>query len=75
MVRNVFETLCAFELVNIIPDTDNKNTIMYPLYKLSGLNNRQRFNDTSATPEMQKIYAKEKAEINESIAIIKNTKL
>lgn len=75
LVRNVFETLCAFELVNIIPDTDNKKTIMYHLYKLSGLNNRQRFNDTSATPEMQKIYAKEKAEINESIAIIKNTKL
>lgn len=24
LVRNVFETLCAFELVNIIPDTDNK---------------------------------------------------
>ena len=75
LVRSVFEALCAFELVYMIPDTEDKKRIMYNLYKLSGLKYRQRFNDSSATPDMQKKYNAELAEINESIDIIKNTAL
>lgn len=75
LVRNIFETLCAFELVNVIPDTDDKRTIIYNLYKLSGLNYRKRFNDETATPAMQSVFAQEELEIEESIKLIKDTDL
>lgn len=75
LTRNIFESLCAFELISIIPDTDEKKTIMYNLYKLSGLNYNQRFNNTSATIEMQKVYAAELLEIAECKNIINNTAL
>lgn len=75
LTRNVFESLCAFEIVNIIPDTDDKKTILYNIYKLSGLKYRQRFNGPNASPEIQKIFAQEKLEIDESVDLIKKTTL
>lgn len=72
LVRNMYEALCAFELVNIIPDTDDKRTIVYHLFKISGLKYRQRFfTSENMTPERLELCNTENQEINESIDIIR----
>lgn len=76
LVRNMYEALCAFELVNIIPDTDDKRTIVYHLFKISGLKYRQRFfTSENMTPERLELCNTENQEINESIDIIRKTVL
>jgi len=76
VIRNMYEALCAFELINIIPNTDEKRIIIYHLFKISGLKYRQRFFDVeNLTPEQKKKGEIEKQEIDKSINIIKNTSL
>ncbi len=33
VIRNMYEALCAFELINIIPNTDEKRIVIYHLFK------------------------------------------
>lgn len=76
VARNIYEALCAFELVNIIPDTDDKRIIIYHLFQISGLQYRQRFfTAENMTQERQELCNTEKQEIDESLNIIRGTEL
>lgn len=75
MVRNMYETLCTFELLNFVPDTPDKKTITYQLFIISGLKNRQKFYDPHISGEFLKKYNEEKNHIIQAIDIIKKTEL
>ena len=42
IVRTAYEQLCAFELVYVLPNTDDKRLILKNAYIASGLSNRQK---------------------------------
>lgn len=46
LVRTLYETFCAFELIFVYPDTDDKRLILYDLFLIQGLNERQQFGDS-----------------------------
>lgn len=75
MVRNMYETLCTFELLNFIPDTPDKKTITYQLFIISGLKNRQKFYNPQMPQEFLNKYNEEKRHIIQAIDIIKKTEL
>ena len=75
LVRNLFEAVCAFEIVNIIPDTDDKKKILYNLHCISGLKYRQRFFSPQMSAEQRAQWNDEKHDIEELIKEIKNTNL
>lgn len=41
--RNLFETLCTFEVLNIIPKTPEQKKLIFTLFMISGYKNRQKF--------------------------------
>ena len=43
LIRNMFEALCAFELVYVLPDSSDKKLIAHNLYQIAGMKYRQRF--------------------------------
>lgn len=43
LVRNLYEAFCTFEIVFIYPKTDVNRLFVYDLYRLKGLQDRQRF--------------------------------
>lgn len=55
IVRSTYEQLCAFELIYIIPDTDDKKQILKNAYIASGLVNRR------------KLFTKEELKRNEAV--------
>ena len=63
LVRNLYEALCSFELVSVIPMDDEQKNIMYNLYCISGLKYRQQFYDESTNLEYKEIYINEKNEL------------
>lgn len=75
ITRSMYESLCAFELINIIPDTNDKKTIAYQLFVISGLKYRQRFYSDNLLEEQKKKYAEENQAIKDAEGIIRNTPL
>lgn len=75
LIRNMFEALCAFELVYILPDSNDKKLIIYNLYQISGLQYRQRFTYNEMKSEHQSKLELEKKDIDKCIKEIKETEL
>lgn len=75
LIRNMFEALCAFELVYVLPNTTDKKLIVYNLYKISGLKYRQRFYSDEMSDDYKNQYESEKQDIEEYIQQIKETEL
>jgi len=51
LIRNLYETVCVFELVYIIHDSDEERNLLYNLWVISGLKYRQKFSSSVQTPE------------------------
>ena len=64
LVRDVYESLCSFELVYILPDTDEKKELAYNIYLISGLRERQNYD--IRTQDASELKADELKEINEA---------
>lgn len=75
LVRNLFEAVCAFEIINIIPDTDDKKIILYNLHCISGLKYRQRFFSPQMSAEQHAQWEDEKRDIEDLIKEIRDTNL
>lgn len=63
LLRNQYECLCLFELINMIPNSDDKKEFLSLIHQISGLQYRQRFKEQATTPESQSICFEEAAEI------------
>ena len=44
LIRTLYETVCVFHLIYILPDSQQKKDLVYNLWVSSGLKYRQRFN-------------------------------
>ena len=75
LIRNMFEALCAFELVYVLPDSSDKKLIAHNLYQIAGMKYRQRFAYDGMKPEYQFKLDSEKEDIEECIKEIKDTAL
>lgn len=75
LIRNMFEALCAFELVYVLPNSADKKLIAHNLYQIAGLKYRQRFAYENMKPEHQKLLDSEKEDIEVYIKEIKDTEL
>lgn len=51
LIRNLYETVCVFELVYIIHDSDEERNLLHNLWVVSGLKYRQRFSSNVQTTE------------------------
>lgn len=71
--RTIYELLCTFELVYVLPDTDEKKLILYNLWCLAGLNSRQSFYSDNMSDEHKQQFLEEKEQIDNCIAEIKAT--
>lgn len=67
LVRNLYETLCAFELINIIPDSEEKKNFLFLIYQISALKYRQRFSSNITLPDNFHKQQIEAEEINDDI--------
>ena len=72
IVRTIYESVCAFEIVYIVPDTEEKKNILYNLWTKAGLEYRQRFAQTITEPELLTKIADEQECIKECKEYIKN---
>lgn len=75
LIRNLFEAVCAFEIVNIIPDTEDKKAILYNLHCIAGLKYRQRFFSPEMKEEQRVQWEEEKEDIEELTNEIRSTNL
>lgn len=75
LVRNIYETVCLFNLVYATPDSEDKKIILYNLWVIAGLKYRQRFSSIVTTQENQEKADREKKQIERYIQEIKATKL
>lgn len=64
LIRTIYEAVCAFEIVYVIPVDDDKKKLLYNLWVMSGLNYRQRFILQANTPENIKKLEEEKDTID-----------
>jgi hypothetical protein len=44
VARNLFETVCTFETLNIVPQSQEQKELIFTLFLISGYKNRQNFN-------------------------------
>lgn len=75
LVRTAYEQLCAFELVNIIPDTQEKQFVMENAYIASGLVSRHRLFTEDALKRNMEILNEEQNVIDDCKDRIHNTEL
>lgn len=64
LVRDVYESLCSFELVYILPDKEEKKELAYNMYLISGLRERQNYD--IRTQDASELKAEELKEINDA---------
>ncbi len=69
LVRDIYEALCSFEIVYILPNTHEKRMVAYYMYIISGLKERQNFDIT--TDEGKQIQIQELEELENAIQIVK----
>ena len=70
LVRNQYECLCLFELINVIPNSDDKKDFLSIIHQISGLKYRQRFVEQATLQENIKKLRFEDFEINQDIQLI-----
>lgn len=70
LVRNQYECLCLFELINVIPDSDDKKDFLSLMHQISGLKYRQRFVDQATLQENIKKMRFENIEINQDVHLV-----
>lgn len=75
IVRTAYEQLCAFELVYVLPNTDDKRLILKNAYIASGLSNRQKMFTKEELIKNKAILNEEINIINDCRIQIHNTKL
>lgn len=68
-VRCLYESLCVFELIYVVPNSHQKQELIYQLFNIAGLNERQQFN-FSGENEKSKLLE----ENNELISLIDKVK-
>ncbi len=73
LVRTLYETVCVFHLVYILPDSQEKKDLVYQLWVSSGLNYRQRFN--ASFPSSQEKLEHERKEIESIKTAIESSDL
>lgn len=73
LVRNQYECLCLFELINVIPDSDDKKNFLSLMHQISGLKYRQRFVDQATLQENIKKMRFENIEINQDIHLLQSS--
>lgn len=73
IVRTIYESVCAFEIIYTIPDTEEKKDIVYNLWVKAGLEYRQRFASGVTNPELLKKIEEERKEIQDCKDFIENT--
>ena len=75
LIRNMFEALCAFELIYVLPNSADKKLVAHNLYQIAGMKYRQRFTYDGMKPEHKLLLDSEKKDIEECIKEIKDTAL
>jgi hypothetical protein len=75
LVRTAYEQLCAFEIVNIIPKTQDEQIVMENAYVASGLVNRQKLFTEDALKRNIEVLNEERCIIEECKNRIHNTEL
>lgn len=73
ITRNIYEALCSFELVFVLPKTDDEKTIVYNTFVAAGLKERQGFSMNTDAAEALK--GKELQEWKEAEDAIHNTQV
>lgn len=73
LVRTAYEQLCAFELVNTIPDTQEKRLVMENAYIASGLVSRHKLFTEEALEKYKDVINEEQAVIEDCKTCIHNT--
>lgn len=75
IVRTMFEALMGFELVNRIPDTDDKHTIIYNVYCAASLTSRLKMFTADAEERYAERFQEERETIEFCKERIRNTEL
>jgi hypothetical protein len=75
LVRNIYETVGAFNLIYVNTKTPDEKEILYNLWVAAGLKFRQRFAAQATGQESKEKMEGEKKEIETSIKLIEGTKL
>ena len=70
LVRNQYECLCLFELINVIPDSNDKKNFLSLMHQISGLRYRQRFVAHATLQANIKKMKFENIEINQDVNLI-----
>lgn len=73
LIRNIYESVCVFSNTFLNQTDEEKKQIVYKTWIISGLLDRQRFDETDKSPEFRKILADEKEEIDKLLKEIKDT--
>jgi hypothetical protein len=75
LIRNVYETVCMFNLIYRHSKTDDEKLILYNLWVIAGLKYRQKFESIISTPENSQVLIEEQQLIKENVSVIEQTKL
>lgn len=75
VARRIYESVIAFELLFIIPDSEDKKTILYNLFMAHGLSERLKNLDEKMLSHNTERVAEEQNEIDDCLKEIEGTKL
>lgn len=70
LVRNQYECLCVFELINVIPKSDDQKNFLSLMHQISGLKYRQRFVEQATLQDNIQKLRLESIEINQDIHLV-----
>jgi hypothetical protein len=73
IVRTIYETIAMFNLIYLIPQSDEEKKILYNLWAIAGLKYRQRFKHNATTTENQKKQTDEADKVKQMISEIEQT--
>ena len=75
IARSVYESLIAFEILFVLPKTEDKQTIVYNLFMAQGLSERLKNLDENMRNNNPKRVAEEQKDIDECLKEIESTEL
>lgn len=75
LCRNIYETICMFNIVYIKPRSEEEKLILYNLWVHAGLKYRQSFESAISIPENQNKLLVERTEMEKRVEEIKATAL
>lgn len=73
LIRGIYEMVCMFHIVYVVPDNAERKKILYNLWVIAGFNYRQKFSKVVKTPDATKKFSDEKNYINTLAQEIKST--